>query len=44
MNSSFIILYNKEMYNGITGMAELACVTNALFTETKAFPSMAFKP
>jgi hypothetical protein len=24
-------------------MAELACVTNALFTETNAFPSMDFK-
>jgi hypothetical protein len=22
------------MYNGITGIAELACVTNALFTDT----------
>ncbi len=31
------------MYNGITGIAELACVTNALFTETYAFPSIDFK-
>jgi hypothetical protein len=29
-----MILYNKEIYNGITGIAELACVTNALLTET----------
>ncbi len=36
--SSFIILYNREIYNGITGIAELACVTNALLTETNAFP------
>ena len=25
---------DKEIYKGITGIAELACVTNALFTET----------
>ena len=31
------------MYNGITGIAELACVTNALFTETYAFPPIDFK-
>jgi hypothetical protein len=30
----FIILYNNEIYNGITGIAELAWVTNALLTET----------
>ncbi len=26
------------MYSGTTGMAELACVTSALFTEMKALP------
>ena len=26
------------MYKGITGIAELACVTNALFTDTYALP------
>lgn len=31
------------MYNGITGIAELACVTSALFTETYAFPFILFK-
>lgn len=30
------------MYNGITGMAELACVTKALFTDTKALPLIDF--
>ena len=36
MPSAFIVLYNNEMYNGITGIAELACVTSALLTETYA--------
>jgi hypothetical protein len=31
---SFIIFIQKEIYKGITGIAELACVTKALFTET----------
>jgi len=33
-----MVLYNNEMYKGITGIAELAWVTNALFTDTYAFP------
>jgi hypothetical protein len=41
--SSFIILYNKEIYNGITGIAELAWVTSALFTETYALPPIEAK-
>jgi hypothetical protein len=40
MPSSLIILYNIEIYNGITGIAELAWVTNALFTDTNACPSI----
>ena len=31
------------MYKGITGIAELACVTSALFTETYEFQPIDFK-
>jgi hypothetical protein len=34
MNALPSLFYNKEIYKGITGIAELACVTKALFTET----------
>ncbi len=36
--SSFITLNSSERYSGIIGIAELACVTTALSTATRASP------
>ncbi|MNT27044.1 hypothetical protein D3C72_1626550 [compost metagenome] len=39
--SSFMTLNSSDRYSGIMGMAELACVTTAFSTDTRASPPRA---
>ena len=39
--ASFIVLNSSDRYSGIIGIAELACVTTAFSTDTRASPPCA---